>query len=818
MFIFFRCGRCKKPLSVACGQAGNPMLCPVCKVEIIVPSSSEIAPPRTTPTVVEPIAIPTAIQGTAPSPVLVALAPSPPKPRAVGKARYKPWPLGLAACAALVVVLVAGISAANWAWSSWKQTHATAADQERCWCEVVQCPDEELPSDDTPLPSSAEDVAARDLSEADAWQGFPSVARIASQQTEEEEGGKEVTRGLTPPAAQQEKPATFPALTGKIVVKHRKSHSEEELRKQLIWAPEVGLTAQDIPPIIHGYAENLQATLLGAASLCQEPTIILQQRPDLKSLPIRRGKESRLDANATLELHGLSKELHVLLDRLAAKQGDSRPTPVVLAEFMKLQTRGKKPEWLRPEAIPTLVQIMMTDDQPIRLLLVQLLAAIDGKQASIALAQRAVFDLSQEVRETALEALVQRPPVEFRHVLVEGLRYPWAPASDHAAEALVALGDRDAAPLLVRLLREPDPATPVQKHDHYYQREIVRLKHVDNCLTCHPPALDGSDPVQGAVPGFNFLKVKVSQQATNSTGTASDSGGSGSGGGGTTSGGGSSSGGGYGGGGGSSGGSSGTKGTTSAVQVAVPGQPGKMRTVLVSKPGTKTTVDKKEIPLTVRADITYLRQDFSILQPVVKSDINRPELFRFDYMIRLRPMTERQTKEWKSHLTLSPNYGQREAVLFALRELTNQDAGSTSEAWEKLYPAAEFDSRSAELATGFVEAPDYRKDALLKELKDSKGVVYSQALAQAIPQLSGKYQAKARSALVERMKRMTASTLRTKLGDEDREIRYAAAVACGRKQDQTLVHELNELLDDSEPIIAQAAQASIKSLSGDAGN
>ena len=124
---------------------------------------------------------------------------------------------------------------------------------------------------------------------------------------------------------------------------------------------------------------------------------------------------------------------------------------------------------------------------------------------------------------------------------------------------------------------------------------------------------------------------------------------------------------------------------------------------------------------------------------------------------------------------------------------------------------------AAELTTSLVEAPDYRKDAIIKQLKEGKGVVYSQALAQAIPQLAARYQDKARSALVERMKRMTAATLRNKLMEEDRETRYAAAVACGCKEDKTLVQDLSNLLDDSEPVIAQAAQASIKSLGGTSG-
>jgi hypothetical protein len=816
MFIFFKCGRCKKPLSVDCRQAGSPTLCPICKLEIIVPSSSEFTPAKAVPTVVEPIAIPTDIQCDVSSLKMGTLEPVSSAQKPIVNSTHRWRVLAVAACAAGIVILATGIAAASWAWSSWRNAPSQGEAQASITSSEDSRSGDTNSPDNPPAVIPTDDVAARDFGEADVRHGLGSVARIAAQQAEEEEGVKELTGGTPASNAKKGNPAAPQTKSGKIVVKHRKTFTEEELRKQLLWAPEVGLAQQDVPPIIHNYAENLQATLLGTATLCQEPTIILQQRPDLKTLPLRRGKESRLDPQAALELNGLSKELHLLLDKLAAKQGDNRPAPVVLGEFMKLQMRGKKAEWLRPEAIPTLQQIMMTDDKPIRLLLAELLATIEGKQASIALAQRAVFDLAPEVRDAALQALAERPRVEFRHVLVEALRYPWAPAAEHAAETLVALNDQEAAPLLVRMLREPDPATPVQKNDHYYKREMVRLKHVDNCLTCHPPALDGTDPVQGAVSGFNFVKAKMSQQSANSTGAASSGGGAS--GGGSPSGGGSSGGGGYGGSSGSSSGSSGTSGTTSVVQVAVPGQPGKTRTVLVSKPGTKTTVDKKEIPLTVRADITYLRQDFSLFQPVVTTDISKPEQFRFDYVIRVRPMTERQTKEWKSHLNPADRYDQRDSILFALRELTNQDAGSTTEAWEKLFPAAEFDARASALATGLVEAPDYRKDALLKELKDTKGVVYSQALAQAIPRLEGSFQEKARKALVARMKRMTASTLRNKLVDDDREIRYAAAVACAGKQDASLVPDLNELLDDAEPVIAQAALASIKSLGSGGAN
>jgi len=56
-------------------------------------------------------------------------------------------------------------------------------------------------------------------------------------------------------------------------------------------------------------------------------------------------------------------------------------------------------------------------------------------------------------------------------------------------------------------------------------------------------------------------------------------------------------------------------------------------------------------------------------------------------------------------------------------------------------------------------------------------VVNTLALAAAIPQLTGTVKTKARSALAERLSRMTNHTLKDKLQDDDPEIRRAAALA-----------------------------------------
>jgi hypothetical protein len=87
----------------------------------------------------------------------------------------------------------------------------------------------------------------------------------------------------------------------------------------------------------------------------------------------------------------------------------------------------------------------------------------------------------------------------------------------------------------------------------------------------------------------------------------------------------------------------------------------------------------------VRADVTYLRQDFSLLERVAKPD-NWPEWQRFDYMVRTRELTadERAALKKKPRNSKPASYPHREAVLFALRELTGLDAGEESADWYEL--------------------------------------------------------------------------------------------------------------------------------------
>jgi hypothetical protein len=660
--------------------------------------------------------------------------------------------VALIAASIEVLVLVAAGWTANRVWSKWRQPAA----QEVAQLEESEPDDADVDVDLPPAPDLAEDQADETEPEARLASGLKK-----EEETESVKVFQAPARPAKAAAAEDEpRPAARPAL----VIKRRKEVEEEALRKQLLWAPEVGVKGEDVSNIAWAFNRNEFHLRLDAA-------YILHVRPDFKTLPLRRGPASRVDQNASRELQALGRELHVLMDqRAAAKTREKEPSTVLLAEFMKLETRqDKKPNWLRPEAVPTLQQILGHEDLAVRLMLVDLLAQIDGRASSVALVQHAVFDLSSEVRDAAIKALDRRPREQYRSALIAALRYPWAPAADHAAEALVALKDRDAPPLLVRMLTEPDPADPVVKKDLFWKREVVRMRHLDNCVVCHPPA-NGTELVQGAVPGFavvdkqKVVSISVLPPSVQSTLTGGGS-----------------------------------------VAVATTTK----KSYYESTPSATSAA-----PFTVSGDITYLRQDFSIEQPAL---VNQGAKFadqRFDYLVRCRPLTDKQTQEWKAKKDRPESYEQRDAVLFALRELTGQDAGPTTEAWQKLYPTSEFEEWTQKLTMALVDAPDLHKLAVIRKLRDGKGTAYSEALAQAIPQLAEPYQPKARAALVERMKRMSQATLRDKLAEENREIRLAAATAAGLKEDPALVPDLTALLEDADPEVAEAAQASIKSLGG----
>jgi len=90
--------------------------------------------------------------------------------------------------------------------------------------------------------------------------------------------------------------------------------------------------------------------------------------------------------------------------------------------------------------------------------------------------------------------------------------------------------------------------------------------------------------------------------------------------------------------------------------------------------------------LMIRVDVTYLRQDFSVMLAV--GDAHPwPEAQRFDFLVRERKVTAEEAATYREKLTpkeagvLSPYH---KAALAALREMTGKDTTPTAEAWRTL--------------------------------------------------------------------------------------------------------------------------------------
>jgi hypothetical protein len=188
--------------------------------------------------------------------------------------------------------------------------------------------------------------------------------------------------------------------------------------------------------------------------------------------------------------------------------------------------------------------------------------------------------------------------------------------ADHAAEALVALKDREALPQVSELLDQPDPCLPfLDKEKKPVVAQLVAVNHLRNCLLCHAPSTNDSDMCRGAVP--------------------------------------------------------------------TPGRSLSPR--YYTDAGT----------IFVRADVTYLQQDFSAIQPVTET-APWPEMQRFDYLIRNRPLTaeERADLEAASSVRqVQDSFPQKEAALFVLRELTGEDRGRTTAAWRGLFIKKDSENR-----------------------------------------------------------------------------------------------------------------------------
>jgi len=275
----------------------------------------------------------------------------------------------------------------------------------------------------------------------------------------------------------------------------------------------------------------------------------------------------------------------------------------------------------------------------------------------------------------------------------------------------------------------------------------------------------------------------------------------------------------------------------------------KPKSVAVKIPGRRrppplppSTVSLAEVtvPLIVRGDITFFRQDFSVTVPLgpglgdlfpanlppplgyspgpggtpAVSLPTRP-VVRYDYMVRTRSLTPAEAAKWKETTTDRPVNPQREAALFALRELTGKDAGSTMEAWQELFPRSAIDVEAGELRRYLKSADKAGQAILLAQWSNQSGEVRTAALASLLPSFKGELQEKAREVVVRRLARLDADALRKRLTDGDDELRRAAIAACARKKDKGFIPDLIAALKDAEPVDALVIEDALASLTGE---
>jgi hypothetical protein len=467
------------------------------------------------------------------------------------------------------------------------------------------------------LPAPVEAAPAPEVAEEPAAP-MPPVTRPEEQE-------KEIAE---PAPTEKEEPAEAtaepvgPPPRPPLVIKRRCFRSDEELRRELILMPEMNL--EMIPKV-------------SRRALAEGRRLSHEEKLDFGGLPIRIDVDCQLPKKYAENLHTLARKLRAYM--AVASQQDSidiRINPAVLRKYLvegesvqgqyddatsrAVNLSGVNPGeelrdgvWRQKEAVPTLTQMLVPEGRLVRRLLVDLLARIPDSRATAALAQRALYDFAPDVRAAALEALRDRRREDFEPVLLAGLRYPWPPVADHAAEALVALENKKVVPRLVALLREPDPGGVfVDSRGRPSVRGLVRISHLANCQLCHASSSDVADQVRGRIPSPSRPLPPLTKYYSHDV--------------------------------------------VFGMDVAF----GNF----------------------VRADVTYLYQDFSVPQPVDKPG-PWPTSQRYDYVVRIRPATREEQREFKRD---GPRirYPQRESVLFALRELTGQDVGKASRDWEKL--------------------------------------------------------------------------------------------------------------------------------------
>jgi hypothetical protein len=359
----------------------------------------------------------------------------------------------------------------------------------------------------------------------------------------------------------------------------------------------------------------------------------LSERADLSGLPLLMGDACRMDEER-------SRHFEVALNHVREAENNTgsraQPMPDIADAFWNQFLSSCRKEDQTPinaaqrdqiivARIAALMQVLAPKSEFHRKGLVQYLAGATHVAATRTLAKLVLFSAESEVRDTAVEALKVRREADYTAVLMQGLSYPWPAVAHRAAEALIKLKRQDVVPELVNLLDQSDPRAPVMQE---FQGQVVPVVRELVKLNHHQNCLLCHSPGANLHLDPDAAKRGVNQESLTAA-------------------------------------------------IAIPGEP-----LPTPSQGYRTQPND----LVVRVDVTYLRQDFSVMLPVADAH-PWPALQRFDFLVRSRVLSEREAAVYRATLAkqgpgaVTPY---ERAIVWALRELTGRDTEPTAAAWHEL--------------------------------------------------------------------------------------------------------------------------------------
>jgi len=364
---------------------------------------------------------------------------------------------------------------------------------------------------------------------------------------------------------------------------------------------------------------------------------LLDKRSDMKGMPMAMGDSCRLSPERSNQFVTELSQLRVAM----AQSPNGAGLENRIASFAAGNKGNGKSKSAR---LAAMMQVLGPESVQMRQEMIKHVSTFNDLESTQALAKLAIFSEEESVRTSAINVLKGRQQKDYTDILLSGLNYPWPAVAQNAGDAIVKLNRTDLIPKLVETLERPDPRTPQSQNGKQIVREMVKINHLRNCMLCHPPRsadqnLNGGFGGGVAIDDAGVVEGKGGIQAV-AVGNASV-----------------------------------------LAQVPIPNQP------LPISPGNGGGYGSFSVPETlVRFDVTYLRQDFSVMLPV-NDHQPWPQMQRFDFLVRTREVTSEEAKAYRDLLRpagagdLSPY--QRAAVT-ALRALTGRDAEPTAPAWRKV--------------------------------------------------------------------------------------------------------------------------------------